>query len=85
MEITHLDGHKVTVSREKVTWPGARIRKVGAGMPNFDNNNLHGTLYITFDVKFPTTEFSEEQKVKLKEILSQPSINKVFNGLNLNA
>lgn len=85
MEIDHLDGHKVTVTREKVTWPGARIRKVGSGMPNFDNNNLHGTLYITFDVKFPTTEFSEEQKEKVKEILSQPSINKVFNGLNLNA
>lgn len=84
MEIEHLDGHKVTVTREKVTWPGARIRKAGEGMPNYDNNNLHGTLYITFDVKFPTQEFSDDQKAKLKEILAQPSINKVYNGLNLN-
>lgn len=50
-------------------------------MPNFDNNNLHGTLYITFDLKFPQ-EFTEEQREKLKEILNQESINKVYNGLN---
>lgn len=85
MEITHLDGHKVSVSREKVTWPGARIRKKGEGMPNFENNNLHGTLYISFDVKFPTQDFTDEQKEKLKEVLVQPSINKVYNGLNVNA
>merc|ERR1711936_960658 len=29
MDIEHLDGHKVHVSREKITWPGARIRKQG--------------------------------------------------------
>lgn len=62
MEIEHLDGHKVQVSRDKVTWPGARIRKKGEGMPNYHNNNLHGTLYITFDVEFPKSELSEEDK-----------------------
>merc|ERR1712223_1795116 len=43
LEIEHLDGHKVKVTREKITWPGARIRKKGEGMPNYDNNNLFGT------------------------------------------
>jgi DnaJ family protein B protein 11 len=62
MEIEHLDGHIVQVSRDKVTWPGARIRKKGEGMPNYHNNNLHGTLYITFDVEFPKSELSEEDK-----------------------
>jgi len=62
LEINHLDGHKVSVSREKVTWPGARIRKKGEGMPNYDNNNLHGTLYITFDVEFPKQDFDDAQK-----------------------
>lgn len=84
MEITHLDGHKVTIVREKTTWPGARIRKKGEGMPNFENNNLHGTLYVTFDVKFPSQDFTEEQKEKLKGILAQATINKVYNGLNSN-
>lgn len=83
MEITHLDGHKVQVVREKVTWPGARIRKKGEGMPNYENNNLYGTLYITFDVEFPKSDFSDEQKEKIKEILSQSSNNKVYNGLRM--
>lgn len=82
MEITHLDGHKVTIAREKVTWPGARIRKKGEGMPNFEDNNLHGTLYVSFDVEFPKQDFTEEQKETLKEILAQKSNNKVYNGLN---
>jgi len=85
MEITHLDGHKVSIVREKVTWPGARIRKKGEGMPNFENNNLHGTLYVTFDVEFPKEDLTEEHKEQLKNILAQESINKVYNGLNSNA
>ena len=31
-------------------------------MPNYDNNNLFGTLYITFDIDFPKQEFSDEEK-----------------------
>lgn len=31
MEIDHLDGHKVKIVREGVTWPGARIRKKDEG------------------------------------------------------
>lgn len=62
IEIEHLDGHKVTVTRDKPTWPGAKIRKKGEGMPNYENNNLHGTLYVTFDVDFPKQEFTTEEK-----------------------
>ena len=40
LQIEHLDGHTVSVTREKITWPGARIRKKGEGMPNFNNNNF---------------------------------------------
>ncbi|CAG9854558.1 unnamed protein product [Phyllotreta striolata] len=81
MEIKHLDGHKVSVVRDKITWPGARIRKKGEGMPNYENNNLHGTLYITFDVEFPKQELTEEDKEALRKILNQNSINKIYNGL----
>ena len=48
--------------RDKVTWPGARIRKSSEGMPNYENNNVKGTLYITFDVDFPKGAFTEEDK-----------------------
>lgn len=81
MELKHLDGHMVTVSREKVTWPGARIRKKGEGMPNFDNNNLHGVLYITIDVEFPKQDFTTEEKEEVKKLLHQSSNNKIYNGL----
>ncbi|XP_064105446.1 dnaJ homolog shv-like [Macrobrachium nipponense] len=81
LDIIHLDGHKVHVVREKPTWPGARIRKKGEGMPNYNNNNLFGTLYITFDVEFPKGEFNNEDKESLKKILNQESIGKVYNGL----
>ncbi|KAL7742370.1 hypothetical protein ACLKA6_019006 [Drosophila palustris] len=81
MEIRHLDGHSVAVTREKITWPGARIRKKGEGMPNFENNNLTGNLYITFDVEFPKQDLTEADKEALKKILEQASINRVYNGL----
>nr|CAG4638522.1 EOG090X07WF [Cyclestheria hislopi] len=81
LDIEHLDGHKVHVVRDKVTWPGARIRKKGEGMPNYENNNLFGMLYITFDVEFPKEEFSDEDKELLRRTLGQDPINKVYNGL----
>lgn len=82
MEFKHLDGHTVSVTRDKVTWPGAKLRKKGEGMPNYDNNNLFGTLVITFDVEFPKADFTEQQKEDLKRILSQATNNRVYNGLN---
>lgn len=81
ISIEHLDGHLVKVTRDKITWPGARIRKKGEGMPNYDNNNLFGTLYITFDVQFPKGELTKEEKEDIKKLLKQDSVNKVYNGL----
>jgi len=81
MDIEHLDGHKVHVSREKITWAGARIRKKGEGMPNYENNNLFGTMYITFDVAFPKGELNEADKQKISQILNQDPISEVYNGL----
>lgn len=81
LEIEHLDGHKVSVTRDKITWPGARIRKKGEGMPNYENNNLHGTLHITFDVEFPKKELTQEEKEDIKRILNQSSVNRIYNGL----
>ena len=51
---------QVHLHRDKVTWPGAKIQKPGEGMPNYENNKIRGTLYITVDVKFPKKAFSEQ-------------------------
>jgi DnaJ family protein B protein 11 len=64
----------VTVTRDKITWPGARIRKKGEGMPNYENNNLFGTLYVTFDVAFPKGELSQEDKEGIRKLLKQVSM-----------
>ncbi|KAK6166446.1 hypothetical protein SNE40_023135 [Patella caerulea] len=81
MNIEHLDKHKVHVSRDKITWSGARLRKAGEGMPNYENNNVKGALYITFDVDFPKGALTTEQKEGLRKLLDQESKQTVYNGL----
>jgi DnaJ family protein B protein 11 len=81
MELKHLDSHLVNVKRDKITWPGARMRKAGEGMPNYENNNLRGTLFITFDVDFPKGEIPDEAKEQIKQILKESSKSKAYNGL----
>ncbi|KAF2368300.1 DnaJ domain [Trinorchestia longiramus] len=81
LDIPHLDGHKVHITRDKPIWPGARIRKKNEGMRNYSNNNIIGTLYITFDVLFPKEGFSDEQKQAIKDLLQQESVGKIYNGL----
>ncbi|GFS10770.1 DnaJ-like protein subfamily B member 11 [Elysia marginata] len=81
MDIKHLDGHNVHVVRDKITWPGARMRKPNEGMPNYENNNVKGSLFITFDIDFPKGVMSEEDKKGIREILKQESKQAVYNGL----
>uniref|UniRef100_A0A0M3HGT5 DnaJ_C domain-containing protein n=1 Tax=Ascaris lumbricoides TaxID=6252 RepID=A0A0M3HGT5_ASCLU len=70
------------VSREKVTWPGARIRKKDEGMPSYTDNSQRGILYVTFDVEFPRGELTAEEKASIVSLLKQDSIKpKVYNGL----
>uniref|UniRef100_A0A8C7H0I7 DnaJ homolog subfamily B member 11 n=1 Tax=Oncorhynchus kisutch TaxID=8019 RepID=A0A8C7H0I7_ONCKI len=81
MDITHLDGHKVHIVRDKITKPGARVWKKGEGLPNFDNNNIRGSLIVSFDVEFPETQLNDNQKEGVRAILKQASVQKVYNGL----
>ena len=53
---------QVHVVREKITWPGARIKKKEEGMPNYENNNIKGDLYITFDIEFPRGGLEDNDK-----------------------
>lgn len=48
--------------RDKTTKPGAKLWKKGEGLPNFDNNNIKGSLIITFDVEFPKEQLTPEQR-----------------------
>jgi len=80
--ISHLDGHKVKVQRDRVTSPGTRIKKKGEGLPSNENHNVRGDLYITFDVEFPKGSLNTDQKEGLKSVLKFPDIEpSVYNGL----
>uniref|UniRef100_A0A0N5ADV9 DnaJ homolog dnj-20 n=1 Tax=Syphacia muris TaxID=451379 RepID=A0A0N5ADV9_9BILA len=82
VKIKHLDGHDVTVSRDKITWPGARIRKKDEGMPSFTDTTTKGVLYVTFDVEFPRGELTPQEKEAVASLLKQSSIKpKIYNGL----
>lgn len=81
IEILHLDNHIIKVQREKITWPGARIKKKGEGLPNYNNNQKVGDLYITFDVQFPKKDLTSEEKETLKQIFQQESKTRVYNGM----
>lgn len=61
---------QVEIKREKVTWPGAIIKKKGEGMPNYENNMRKGDLYITFDVDFPRGSFSDQEKEGMTSIFT---------------
>ena len=58
---TYLD-FQVHIVRDKITWPGAKMRKSMEGMPNYENNNVKGSLYITFDIDFPKGELSQDDR-----------------------
>ena len=62
MDIKHLDGHIVHLHRDKITWPGAKIKKNFEGMPNYEDNLMKGTLFITFDVNFPKGELTDKER-----------------------
>lgn len=77
----HLDGHLVTIKRDKITWPGARIKKTGEGLPQYDRNTVFGDLYVTIDVDFPKSELDNEQRELIKTLLNQESQHRFYNGL----
>jgi DnaJ family protein B protein 11 len=51
-------------------------------MPSYEDNNKRGMLIVTFDVEFPRTEMTDEQRATVRQLLQQDSFKeKVYNGL----
>lgn len=44
-------------------------------MPSYDNNNLFGDLFITFDVEFPRGSFTEEEREGIFLSILHPYLN----------
>jgi len=64
--LTHLDGHVVRLLRKGVTQPGYVQIVEGEGMPLFENRNLHGDLFVEYNVVLPI-EISSQTRRKLME------------------
>jgi len=62
--LTHLDGHQVTINRTGVTQPGHVITIKDEGMPIFEGHG-HGDLFVEFNVVLPTV-ISEDTRKKLE-------------------
>ncbi len=52
-ELTHLDGHKVILSRTDVTKPGQVLTVQDEGMPLPEYGSEKGDLFVTIKVVFP--------------------------------
>merc|ERR1712183_645938 len=89
----HMDGDPGDLIIQIRTYPHAKFERrgddlytkvtlsQGEGMPNYENNNLFGTLYITFDVAFPKGQLNDKDKELISEILKQDPISSAYNGL----
>ncbi|KAJ4477164.1 DnaJ C terminal domain-containing protein [Lentinula aciculospora] len=64
--LTHLDGHEVRLMRKGPTQPGFVQKIEGEGMPLFENHNLHGDLFVEYNVVLPI-ELTLQQRRKLSE------------------
>lgn len=67
--ITHLDGHTVVLASTGVTRPGDVQRVDGEGMPQFQNPDRKGDLFVTYTIDFPAA-LSKEQKELARQLLA---------------
>lgn len=68
--LRHLDGHEVTIKRDRVTRPGLEITLTGEGMPKHGDPSSFGDLIVVFTVVFPDS-ITEAQRKAFAELLPQ--------------
>lgn len=70
--VYHLDGRKLLVKclPGEVVSPGSVKGIIGEGMPQYRHPDIHGNMYITFEIEFPVDGFlDEENLIKLEQLL----------------
>jgi len=66
--LTHLDGHVVTLSSNKVTQHGEVVRIKKEGMPHHNVPSMKGDLFVKYQVELPKT-LTQEQKDGFAKLL----------------
>ncbi|KAG5681368.1 hypothetical protein PVAND_010810 [Polypedilum vanderplanki] len=67
-EFSHLDGHKVPINKNSITYVGEIMKIENEGMPIVGNDLLFGDLFVKFYVEFPKTDFNDSQKEIIKTL-----------------
>ena len=75
--LTHLDGHVVTLKRQGVTQPGFVQVIKGEGMPVFRENRF-GDLFVEYTVVLPTEISSELRSSEYSRYIISSSANHQF-------
>jgi len=68
LEITTIDGNKLTVGIKEGTQPGNMLRIQGYGMPDLNNPNIKGNHMLIINVQIPNN-LTEYQKNTIRSIL----------------
>lgn len=66
--LEHLDGHKVIITKENVTYCSEVMAIANEGMP-IKGTRAKGTLFVTLNIDFPA-QFSEKQKTMIRQAMA---------------
>jgi len=70
-EITHLDGHKITIRHEDPLRHGDYFVIIGQGMPKLDNHDKYGDLFVTILTIHPKEfNFTSTMRKQVAKILT---------------
>jgi molecular chaperone DnaJ len=68
LELTTINGNKLTVGIKEGTQPGNMLRIQGYGMPDLNNPNIKGNHMLIINVQIPNN-LTEYQKNTIRSIL----------------
>jgi len=73
--ITHLDGRNLLIKSDPRTvyTPGSVKAIRDEGMPSVKNPYVRGSLFLEFDVQFPTADQVQQFKTQLRQCLPAPA------------
>ncbi|KAI0303829.1 hypothetical protein B0F90DRAFT_1626133 [Multifurca ochricompacta] len=60
--LTHLDGHVISLARKGVTQPGFVQTIKGEGLPHFERPSSYGDLFVEYNVVLPTRLATETRQ-----------------------
>ena len=60
------------------------MRKSHEGMPNYENNNVKGSLFVTFDIDFPKGTLTQEQQEGKTSWVNILLVKLVIKNINVN-